>query len=328
MAETAATEPHAQDDGTDDGEQNQKHDEGYKVILSDADNFLHLLRRYFASVPWVVELLSDNVEAVRMDNSFISKEYRRMDSDIIYKLRKGGTEIYFYVLIELQSKVDYTMPFRLLRCMVKLLEYIFEDTPQKMRERKGFRLPAIVPMVLYDGDNRWTAAQTYREYTEDYEIFGDNIINFKYLLLDLNRTDAEAILPVVKLLDAVFSLTKMRFENRFVPEEINTWWAEQALRLPKDERYKLVDWMAFAFKAPVEITDSITNLLEKGDSNNMGNIFQLMANDFKEIWMREGLQEGAHSEDVKIAKYLKTKGMSIDEIAEATGLTVDEILQL
>jgi hypothetical protein len=224
--------------------------------------------------------------------------------------------------------------------MVNLLEYLFEDTPQKVRVRKGFRLPAIVPMVLYDGDNSWTAAPTYREYTEDYEIFGDNIINFRYLLLDLNRTDAEAIRPVVKLLDAVFSLTKMRFENKLEPEEINIWWAEQASRLSKDEKYKLVDWMALAFRAPVEITDSITNILEKGDKNDMGNIFQLMANDFKEEWKQEGLQEGLqegmqkgmkegkHLEALKIARYLKTKGMSVNEIAEATGLTVDEIIQL
>jgi hypothetical protein len=149
---------------------------------------------------------------------------------------------------------------------------------------------------------------------------------------------------VAKLLDAVFSFTKMRFENRFVPDEINTWWAEQAFRLSKDERYKLVDWMAFAFKAPAEITDSITNILEKGDRNNMGYIFQLMANDFKEIWMREGLQEGrqkgwqeglekgrqeAQREDaLKFANFLKTKGFSVDEIAEVTGLTVDEIIRL
>jgi predicted transposase/invertase (TIGR01784 family) len=328
MAKSEDTEPYAQDGGVEDGEQNQKHDEGYKVILSDVDNFLHLLRRYFASVPWIVKLLSDNVEAERMSNSFISEQYRRMDSDIIYMLRKGDTEIYFYVLIELQSKVDYTMPFRLLRYMVNLLEYLFEKTPQKVRERKGFRLPAIVPMVLYDGDNRWTAATTYREYTEDYEIFGDNIINFRYLLLDLNRTDAEAIRPVVKLLDAVFSLTKMRFENKLEPDEINTWWAEQASLLSKDDRYKLVDWMAFAFKAPAEITDSIINILEKGDSNNMGNIFQRIADDFKEEWEQGGIQKGARMEDVKIARILKEAGVDVNTIANATGLTVDEILQL
>ncbi|MDR2693540.1 MAG: Rpn family recombination-promoting nuclease/putative transposase, partial [Chitinispirillales bacterium] len=204
----AATTDEPQSQDADGGEQNQKHDEGYKSILSDIANFLHLLRKYFRNTPWIAELLSGDIEAVRIDKSYITKEYRRVDSDLIYKLRKGGTDIYFYVLLELQSTVDYTMPFRLLRYMVELLNDIFQNTDKTVRERKDFRLPAIVPIVLYDGDNRWTAVRTYREYTEDYDIFGDNIINFKYLLLDLNRTDDEAILPVVKLLDAVFSLAK------------------------------------------------------------------------------------------------------------------------
>jgi predicted transposase/invertase (TIGR01784 family) len=155
-------------------------------------------------------------------------------------------------------------------------------------------------------------------------------------LLDLNRTDAEAILPVVKLLDAVFSLTKMRFENKLEPEEINTWWAEQASQLSKDDKYKLVDWMAFAFRAPEEIMDSIANILEKGDSNDMGNIFQLMANDIEKVGiqkgrqegLQEGLQKGARAEDMKIARILKEAGVDVNTIANATGLTVDEIIQL
>jgi predicted transposase/invertase (TIGR01784 family) len=328
MAETDDEEPQAQDAESGVAEQSQKHDEGYKSILSDTSNFLHLLRKYFASAPWIAELLSADVEAVRIDKSYITKEFRRVDSDLIYKLRKGNTDIYFYVLLELQSKVDYTMPFRLLRYMVELLSDVFQNTDKKVRERKDFRLPAIVPMVLYDGDNRWTAVGTYREYTEDYEIFGDNIINFKYLLLDLNRTDDDAILPVVKLLDAVFSLAKMRFEKKLLPKEINAWWVEQTSRLSKDDTSKLVDWMTLAFRAPIEIKNSFINTVEKGDVNAMSNIFQLIANDIEEEAMQKGKQAGRLEEALRFANFLKAKGFSVDEIAEATGLTVDEIIRL
>jgi predicted transposase/invertase (TIGR01784 family) len=44
--------------------------------------------------------------------------------------------------------------------------------------------------------------------------------------------------------------------------------------------------------------------------------------------MQQGMQQGMHEEALKIAKYFKAKGMGADEIAEATGLTVDEILKL
>jgi hypothetical protein len=49
-------------------------------------------------------------------------------------------------------------------------------------------------------------------------------------------------------------------------------------------------------------------------------------------WRDESIEEKtitvAHKEDAKIAKCLKTKGMSVDEITETTGLTVDEIIRL
>ena len=44
----------------------------------------------------------------------------------------------FYVLQELQSSVDFTIPFRLLRYMVELLNDVFKNTDEKVRERKDF----------------------------------------------------------------------------------------------------------------------------------------------------------------------------------------------
>ncbi len=326
MAETNEEEPKAQDDEA--GGQNPKHDEGYKAILSDAANFLHLLRKYFASVPWIAELLSGNVELARIDNSFITKEFRRMDSDLIYKLRKGGTDIYFYTLLELQSKVDYTMPFRLLRYMVELLNDIFQKTDKKERERKDFRLPAVVPLVLYDGNRPWTASKSFKEYTKDYEIFGGNIIDFKYPVLDLNRMSDSEILPVRTLLDAAFSFTKMRFEKKLISQGLSAWCAEQMPHLSTEEESKLIDWLTFAFGASPEITRTIQDTIKKGDGVTMKNVFQLIADDCRKEWWQEGRQEGKHSEDIKIARRLKDKGMSINDIAEATDLTIDEILQL
>jgi predicted transposase/invertase (TIGR01784 family) len=297
--------------------QGQRHDEGYKYILSNAVNFLHFLKKYFAA-PWMTDISVDDIEPV--NKSYITKEYRRVDSDLIYKLKRGNADIYFYVLLELQSKVDYTMVFRLLRYMVELLNDIFQNTDKNVRERKDFRLPAIVPIVLYDGNRRWTAAKSFKEYTKDYEIFGDNIINFEYLLLDLNRTADSEILPVSKLLDAAFSLAKMRFEKKLSPEEIKTWWAEQALNLSKDDVLELADWMLLAFKAPPKIKKMLQDTLMKGDGATMKTGIELFAEAF--------VDERKHEEALRIADRLKTMGMSVEDIAKATGLTVDEILQL
>ena len=77
----------------------------------------------------------------------------------------------FYVLLELQSTVDHLMPFRLLLYMVEIWRDIYNNTPAGERERKGFRLPAIVPAVLYNGRRSWTACRSFREYQAGHERF-------------------------------------------------------------------------------------------------------------------------------------------------------------
>ena len=60
-----------------------------------------------------------------------------------------------------------------------------------IRERKNFRLPAIIPIVLYNGRDSWTAGRRFRNYQIDGEVFGEFIIDFKYHLVDVRRYESE-----------------------------------------------------------------------------------------------------------------------------------------
>jgi hypothetical protein len=51
------------------GGQNQKHDEGYKYILSKASNFLHFLKKYFP-VPWTADISVNDIKKV--EKSYIT----------------------------------------------------------------------------------------------------------------------------------------------------------------------------------------------------------------------------------------------------------------
>jgi predicted transposase/invertase (TIGR01784 family) len=45
-------------------------------------------------------------------------------------------------------------------------------------------------------------------------------------------------------------------------------------------------------------------------------------------WMREGMRKGEKQNALKIAKRMKARGDSIDEIIKMTDLTVDDVLKL
>jgi predicted transposase/invertase (TIGR01784 family) len=312
----AAIEGESQDTGG----QNQKHDESYKATLSNNEAIFHFLKKYIAE-PWVTNISADDIE--RVDKSFITQEYSHIDSDLIYKLKIGGSDVYFYVLLELQSQVDFTMPYRLLRYMVELLTDIFKNADKDIRERKDFRLPAIVPIVLYNGYDNWTVVKTFREYTKDYEKFGNNIIDFQYLLFNLKQKDEKTILPVENVLDAFFSLDKRRLEKRLSPKEFVDWWAEQAPHLSVDDRNTLINYVErvlYRGKISPKEMENLKKSLEKGDIMTMTHGLA--------AWRDEMIDEAKHEEDIKIANALRAKGMDVNEIAELTGLTVDEILQL
>jgi predicted transposase/invertase (TIGR01784 family) len=297
----------------------QKHDKGYKGLLSNNAVFLHFLKKYFAE-SWTDNISTDDLEQV--DKSFITEEYRNIDSDLIYKLNINGSDVYFYVLIELQSDVDFTMPFRLLRYMVELLNVIFKNTDKDIRERKDFRLPAIVPIVLYNGKDNWTPAMTYREFTEKCELFGNNIIDFRYLLLDLNRTDEKAIEPIENPLDAIFIVEKMRIRKKLTLDNLSNWWQEKTSAFSDDDKNMLINWIDkvyFNGKISPEIMEVFKNNPMKGS---------VTMKSLVDEWVEEGEHRGMEKRTLEFAKKMKDKGKSIDEIIEMTDLTVDDVLRL
>jgi predicted transposase/invertase (TIGR01784 family) len=312
------------------GGQNQKHDEGYKYMLSNVANFLHFLKKYIAA-PWTADISAADMETVH--KSFVTPEFSEIDSDLIYKLKIKGSDVYFYVLVELQSQVDHTMPFRLLRYMMELLNYIFKNTENNIRERKDFRLPAIVPIILYNGEDNWTAVRTFREYTENHEIFGDNIINFRYLLFDVKRTDEATILSTKKILDSVFLLDKRRLEKRISEEEVIEFLEKFAPDMEVDDAVELLRWLKhILYKGNLspESEENFKNILN-GGGKTMKHALEIWRDEMIGVatleGKREGEREGERKKAFEIADKLMAKGMSIGDVADATGLTVDEILQ-
>jgi predicted transposase/invertase (TIGR01784 family) len=308
------------------GGQNQKHDEGYKSILSKAANFLHFLKKYFPA-PWTADISAADLETVH--KSFVTPEFSEIDSDLIYRLKIKDSDVYFYVLVELQSQVDHTMPFRLLRYMMELLNHIFKNTENNIRERKDFRLPAIVPIILYNGEDNWTAVKTFREYTENYEIFGDNIINFRYLLFDVKRTDEAAMLSTKRILDAVFLLDKWRLENKTSTKEVEAFLEKYLPDLPEEDALELFRWIKhILYKGDLspENEETFRNLLKGGKT--MKHALEIWRDEMIDVATLEGERKGEKKKAFEIADKLRNEGVDVDTIARATGLTIDEILQL
>ena len=141
------------------------HDKGYRQLLADKRVFLELLKT-FVREDWVKAIDADDL--ILMNKSYVLQDFSEKEADVVYRLKTNDKSVIFYVLLELQSTVDYLIPFRLLLYMVEIWREIYNNTPQHERESKHFRLPPIVPAVLYNGAGSWTAALSFKEMQAGY----------------------------------------------------------------------------------------------------------------------------------------------------------------
>src|SRR5690625_5774646 len=95
-------------------------------------------------------------------------------------------EVVFYILLELQSKVDFQMPFRLLAYMMEIWRDILKNTHENKTKRKSFKLPIIFGIVLYIGVGDWTVQCGWIDVLCGGELFDVQILDFIYTLIDVN----------------------------------------------------------------------------------------------------------------------------------------------
>lgn len=96
---------------------------------------------------------------------------------------RAGGDALVYLLFEHQSSSDERMAFRLLRYLVRIWERCLTDRPDDA-------LPVIVPIVLYHGDDGWSAPLAFEALfaipEEAREQLAPHLVSFAYLLDDLS----------------------------------------------------------------------------------------------------------------------------------------------
>ncbi|MCT4595915.1 MAG: Rpn family recombination-promoting nuclease/putative transposase [Anaeromicrobium sp.] len=301
---------------------NNEHDLGYKSILSNKKNFVEFLRG-FVNKQWV-DLIKEE-DLILIDKEFILEDFKEEEADIIYKVNLDGNEIIFYVLLELQSKVDFRMPIRLFMYMAEIWRDELKNTDEKIKKRKDYKLPAIVPMVLYNGKNNWTAARSFKEKISGGELFGDNIVDFKYLLFDVNRMEKDKLLEIANIISAVF-LIDQHIEYEEIVTRLELIGRIIRKNATKEQLQVFRNWIVNIFKdrfrknKDSNMARLLMEISEKEGEDMVSNLGRKIEEELK-IREEKGREEGLE----KTAQRLLLMGMDIRFVVEATGLDKDKI---
>jgi hypothetical protein len=186
------------------------------------------LIRGFLPGDWIERLDFSSLE--RVGNSFVSDDLRERHSDVIWRLRLKGEEggwIYLYLLLEFQSTSDFFMAVRLLT----YLGLLFEEIIRKEDLRPGDRLPAVLPVVLHNGESRWRAPLRLETlFVPLPEQLKKHLPRLTYLLLDESRLDLGR--PELSRNPAA---ALFRFETNKTPEALPGLYQKLNDVLPRDE---------------------------------------------------------------------------------------------
>ncbi|MFZ5590440.1 MAG: Rpn family recombination-promoting nuclease/putative transposase [Bacillota bacterium] len=310
----------------------QPHDKGYKYLLKNKDTFLQLLHS-FVPAPWVHHI--DPQSLILVDKSYITQEFADKEADIVYRLKSTEGDVIFYVLLELQSTVDNLMPFRLLLYMVEIWREAFNNTPPNERESKEFRLPAIIPLVLYNGQPGWKAATSFQDILAGQEQFAGYLLNFHYELISVHGYTDQELMHMANLLAAVFMLDKSR-DWKQIFKTLRRLQRIIRQMTPDDfQRFKTFCLKIFAPQLPVEkqqeIAEAIKKLGPEESDIMVTNIERIIAQTMTEAEQR-GIQQGMAQGEIKKAREnalaALRKGLDPQLISEITGLSLEEVLEL
>ncbi|WP_353571174.1 Rpn family recombination-promoting nuclease/putative transposase [Candidatus Albibeggiatoa sp. nov. BB20] len=174
------------------------HDCGYKKLFSNKAIFQELLET-FVHLDWVQDLDFEHCE--KLDKSFVSAHYKEAESDIIYKIhfkQPNRLPAYILILVEFQSTIQRFMAVRVLNYITNFyMDYI-------AAHKNATLLPPIFPIVLYNGDAKWTAPTNIKDLIEHADLFDTYIPNLAYFKIAENEFNKQDLLNIKNVVSTLF----------------------------------------------------------------------------------------------------------------------------
>ena len=312
------------------------HDSGYKKLFSNRTIFRQLIET-FVNQEWVHSLDFDTCEP--LDKSFISEHYKETESDLIYKIQFHDREVYIYILIEFQSTVDPFMALRVLNYITNFyMDFLVNNSSVK-------KLPAVFPVVLYNGEARWTAPVNLSELIEQTPPLGAFGLDFQYFLIAENQYSQEALLKIRNIVSTLFlaesyydvdvlevellNLFSLESDKQAVSLFLN-WFRQLAVhgRLESDDYESLES----IYRTEEEVKTMLVTALERERQQIFQNGLREGEQKGKQEGLlegkQEGLLEGEQKGRIETAKAMLAKGMEMTLISEITNLPEAQLLEL
>jgi len=276
-----------------------------------------------------------------LKTKFVTDRDGMRESDAMYELKISDETVYFYILLEFQSTVDKFMPVRMLTYIMlfyqdwlkKKIEYKRKkkekETGSALKEEdieaiyETIKLPAVFPILLYNGERKWSTPTELKELIEvRYKALEKYIPDFAYYKIIENEFSKRSLEELESINAAMFGI-----ETAKVPKEIGECALRLTQVLKKEANADLTRdfrlWLNQLIRGyGIKKTEAtkIMKELEEGKMTNLESNIKKMK--------EEAAKEGEIKVKIETAVKMLNKNMDIKTISEITGLSETEIKKL
>ena len=296
---------------------NQEHDKIFRTILDKKENAALIINK-------AIDAKIEIKDIEKYKNSFVNKVFQNREADIIYKMKDKN----IFFLIEHQTKIDYSMPFRILEYEVAIMKSAIDMNKIKT---KNYKLPLVISIVLYTGNRKWNAAEYLQKSQETLRNIKEDV--GKYNLIDVNNLTEKELLE-----DDTFITKMMLIEKSKNTEETVEIFEKVIERTKEEDKDVLIRIIKIVFKEKLgdDEVERLINKIEEGREKEVLAVVDMIRREnqmYIDMGRKEGKKEGKiegkiegiKEKSIEIAKKLLSKNTSKKEIIEITGLNEKEI---
>ncbi len=249
------------------------------------------------------------------NSSFIDQKFSNQECDIVY--RKKGQQIFF--LMEHQSRMDYSMPRRILKYQIAIMEMAMKN---KRRMKKSEKLPLVIPIVIYTGTRNWNVAKYIKDCQEQLRGL-DTMELGSYVILDSNEYTKQELLD-----DKLFILKMMALEKTKNPDELyNNLQEITKKRIGKINEDILLRIVKYIYKEAIgeeRAKDIIGKLESRGDKEM---IIEVIKKD-REMQFQKGEKLGISKAITQMVKEMINNNLSDEQIMKITKIDSKKLAKL
>ena len=169
--------------------ENPRHDASYKNFFTHSRTVEDTLRAAAGDIARHLDFAT----LERLPDSFVTEHLgQRPHTDMLWRIgTTAGGWVYILILLEFQSTVDRRMALR-------MMDYTTTIWRQLGKEDlgPGGEYPFVLPIVIYNGERRWTAA---RDVADLLAPVPEELLGYqprqRYLLIEIRAQDLASLAP-------------------------------------------------------------------------------------------------------------------------------------